>query len=75
MSLLLPQSRAGVLRAIRPVDIHGDRWVDLAVDLEDGVTTTGRLAASELPADLAPGDRVSVRFVMGQMTKVERAAG
>jgi hypothetical protein len=76
MSLLLPQERAGTVRAMRPVDIHGDRYVDLSVELDEaaGSTTpsTGRISAGECPADLAPGDRVSVRFVMGVMVRVSR---
>jgi hypothetical protein len=76
MNLLLPQTRAGVVLDARTVDIHGDRYVDLRLSLdgaEPGATpTVGRVSASECPADLAPGTRVSVRFVMGVMTKVER---
>lgn len=82
MSLLLPQERAGTVRATRPVDIHGDRYVDLSVELDDpagggAAPSTGRISAGECPADLAPGDRVSVRFVMGVMVRVSRtpAAG
>jgi hypothetical protein len=75
MSFLLPQERIGIVRQTRAVDIHGDRYVDLSLDLEDapGEARTGRIAASECPADLAVGDRVSVRFVMGVMVKVTRA--
>jgi hypothetical protein len=74
MSFLLPQERTGVVRAFRPLDIHGDRYVDVSVELEGapGENKTGRIAASECPPDLAPGDRVSVRFVMGVMVKVTR---
>lgn len=75
MSLLLPQTRAGTLQSVRLVDIHGDRWVDLVVALDDASTTpvTGRVSAMECPPDLKPGERVSVRFTMGVMTKVTRA--
>lgn len=73
MSLLLPQQIAGVVRAARPVDIHGDRYVDLTVALEGTLEPrTGRVSASECPPDLAPGEKVSVRFVMGVMVRVER---
>jgi hypothetical protein len=76
MSLLLPQTRAGVVQSARPVDIHGDRYVDVAVSLEeDGGTFTGRVSATECPSDLAPGERVSVKFTMGVATRVERARG
>lgn len=78
MSLLLPQERAGTIQAVRPVDIHGDRYVDLSIALDEpasgGTTpTAGRVAANECPADLKPGDRVSARFVMGVMVRVARA--
>jgi hypothetical protein len=71
---LLPQEIAGVVRAARPVDIHGDRYVDVSVETEEAPaqTRTGRVSAGECPADLAPGDRVSVRFVMGVMVSVKR---
>jgi len=76
VNLLLPQSRTGTVLELRPVDIHGDRYVDLHVALDDAepgkAPQTGRVSASDCPADLQPGDRVSVRFVMGVMTKVVR---
>jgi hypothetical protein len=75
VSLLLPQTRTGTVRSARPVDIHGDRYVDLTVQLEDSdpPQVTGRISAMECPPDLVPGDRVSVSFTMGVMTKVSRA--
>jgi hypothetical protein len=74
VSLLLPQTRTGTVRSLRPVDIHGDRYVDLAVSLDDAdpAPVTGRVGAMECPADLVPGERVSVRFTMGVMTRVSR---
>ena len=75
MSLLLPQDRIGTVRAARALDIHGDRYVDVSIDLDDAGSASqrGRIAASECPAELVPGDRVSIRFVMGVMVKVTRA--
>jgi len=81
MSLLLPQTRTGLVRHVQAVDIHGDRYVDLQILLEDPngadegspVPATGRVPSSECPGDLQPGDRVSVRFVVGVMTRVERS--
>ena len=74
MSLLLPQNRAGIVRAATPVSIHDDRYVDLVVTLdgEAGPPVTGRLSAGECPANLAPGERVTVRFVMGVMMRAAR---
>ena len=75
MSFLLPQTRTGVVVSVRPVDLHCDRYVDLAVAVEgDGTpASTGRISAMDCPTDLQPGDRVAVRFTMGVMTRVERA--
>jgi hypothetical protein len=77
MSLLLPQTRTGIVRTATQVDIHGDRYVDLAIALdgEPDPPARGRVAASECPGTLAPGDRVSVRFTMGVMVRVSRDAG
>jgi hypothetical protein len=74
MSLLLPQTRTGTVRQMRPVDIHGDRYVDVVVALDEpgAEPVTGRVSAMECPPDLAPGERVSVRFTMGVMTRVSR---
>lgn len=77
MSFLLPQTRTGVVASVRAVDLHGDRYIDLAVAVEgDGSpAATGRISAMDCPTDLAVGDRVAVRFTMGVMTRVERAQG
>ena len=74
MSLLLPQTRAGVVQSVRLLDIHGDRYLDLALALEDygSAPITGRIGASECPADLKVGERVSVSFTMGVITRVTR---
>jgi hypothetical protein len=74
MSLLLPQTRTGKVQSVRLVDIHGDRWVDVTVALDDADSApiTGRVSAMECPSDLKPGERVSVRFTMGVMTRVSR---
>jgi len=75
VSFLLPQSRAGTVLRVRPVDLHGDRYVDLVVKLDDvpGAPATGRLAALECPAGLTEGERVVVRFTMGVMVGIARA--
>jgi len=74
LSLLLPQEIGATVRAVRPLDIHGDRYVDvtLTTDEEPDRARTGRVPASECPADLTPGEKVRVRFVMGVMVGVKR---
>ncbi len=75
MSLLLPQTRTGTVRAATPLDIHGDRYVDLSVELDGdaGTPVRGRVGASDCPEALASGDRVRVRITMGVMVRVEQA--
>lgn len=77
VNLLLPQSRTGTVRGAMPLEIHGDRYVDLLVELdgEAGPPMRGRVGATDCPADLSPGDRVSVRITMGVMMRVERERG
>ena len=74
MSLLLPQTRAGTVRSATPISIHGDRYVDLVVALDDepGPPNAGRVGAGECPESLAAGERVNVRFTMGVIVRVER---
>ena len=73
MSFLLPQTRAGVVQGVRLVDIHGDRYLDVALVLDDdGAVAHGRVSVLECPPDLAVGDPVTARFTMGVMTHVAR---
>jgi hypothetical protein len=76
MSFLLPETHVGTLRSAKAIDIHGDRHVDIAVELDDPASEVrvGRVPATEVPAGLVPGQRVSVRFVMGVMVRVETGA-
>ena len=75
MSLLLPQTRTGTVQSVRPVDIHGDRYVDVAVLLDElgAAPVTGRVSAMECPPDLTLGERVSVSFTVGVITRMSRA--
>ncbi|MGH7740654.1 MAG: hypothetical protein ACRENS_01380 [Candidatus Eiseniibacteriota bacterium] len=72
MSLLLPQEVSATVRSARPVDIHGDRYVDVTLEIEGANVRTGRVPASDCPPDLAPGDQIRARFVMGVMVSVKR---
>ncbi len=75
MSLLLPQSRPCVIEAVQTVDIHGDRYLDLSLRLDEPgqPAIRARLSAFDCPKDLAAGERVTARFTMGVITKLERA--
>ena len=75
MSLLLPQSRTCTVLGVQPVEIHGDRYVDVALRLDEAsnAPVRARLSAFDCPQDLAAGERVTARFTMGVVTKLERA--
>ena len=55
MSLLLPQTRFGIVRSVMPVSIHGDRYVDLVIALEGSTDppVAGRVGAADCPESLA----------------------
>ena len=74
MSLLLPQTKMGTIQAVRALDIHGDRYVDVQLILDDPRTQpfVGRISAAESPPNLAEGDRVEARFTMGVLVKLTR---
>lgn len=77
MSFLLPQDRFATVDRMQSVDIHGDRYFDLALvyegDVADG-TRLARVSQSECPAGMAAGDRVSVRIVLGVVTRIAHAS-
>jgi hypothetical protein len=77
MSLLLPQNRPGTVQSASPVSIHGDRYVDVAIALDGdpAPATAGRIGATDCAAGLLPGERVTVRFVMGVIVRVTREQG
>lgn len=77
MSLLLPQTRSGTVRSAATVSIHGDRYVDVVIALDDESDGpfVGRVGAHDFPAALTPGERVKARFVMGVLVGVTREGG
>lgn len=74
MSLLLPRTVPALVRRVQPVDIHGDRYVDviLALDEAPDAPLAGRVGASDCPAGLAAGERVLASFTMGVLVRLAR---
>jgi hypothetical protein len=74
MSFLLPQTREATVVQVREVSLHGDRYLDfvLQVDEPGSAPLSVRLGAAECPADLAEGDKVQARILMGVVVKLER---
>ncbi|HEX5635266.1 MAG TPA: hypothetical protein VFX50_18610 [Gemmatimonadales bacterium] len=76
MNFLLPQTREVTVQQVRAVELHGDRYTDLLLQVDEpgSAPLSVRLGAAECPADLAVGDRLQARIVMGVVVRVERAA-
>jgi hypothetical protein len=59
------------VNAVRPFDIHGDRYLELHVTRADDPSDhLVRVPQHAVKADLAPGRRVTLTFLMGQVTEV-----
>ena len=67
-------ARNGVVREVEPYTIHGSPHVRLVVLLEGGEAIQAQLGAESVPADLAVGDAVAVRFAMNVVIAIERPA-
>jgi hypothetical protein len=50
----------GIIEAIRPFDLHGVTYYDLAVKLDDGRTEEARLGPESVAGGLRAGDRVRI---------------
>ena len=64
--------RSGIVTQVRPVEIHGARFVDVSVMLDDGSTLEGRLGTESVPPDLHPQDRVVAVAVMATLVEIRR---
>jgi hypothetical protein len=58
------------ITAIAPVIIHGDRYLDLAIDA-NGERSAVRVPLHALPRHPAVGDRVRLKLLLGQVYAVE----
>ena len=61
----------GTVRAATPIDIHGDRYTDLALLLEGEQTPLAvRIPNNLLERPPNPGDRLTIDLLMGQPQSV-----
>ncbi len=64
-----------VVNAVRPFAIHGDAYLELHVShLQDGSSHVVRVPQHAAVSPLAAGERVSLTFLMGQVTEVRTAS-
>ena len=74
MSFQLPQTRQATVLQVHAVSLHGDRYLDLVLQVDEPGTAplSVRLGAAECPSDLAEGDKVEARIMMGVVVRIER---
>ncbi len=64
--------REVTLVALKPFDLHGMRYYDLAVRFDDGTVEQARLGAESVPEGLQPGDRVVATRVANMVISISR---
>jgi hypothetical protein len=72
---MLKGSRTDVVQRIQPISIHGQISLDVFwVDPEDPEEEIrhARVGNESVPRDLSPGDRVTLHYLMGMVTHIER---
>jgi hypothetical protein len=67
-------TREAVVAEVRPYEIHGSPYVQVALAFPDKTFATAQLGAESVPDALAPGDQVVVRYAMNVVVALERPA-
>jgi len=72
---MLKGTRAGIVKRIQPVSIHGQISLDVFwVDPEDPEEEIrhARVGPESTPKDLDVGDRVTMHYLMGAITQITK---
>jgi hypothetical protein len=75
---MLKGSRDGILRKVQPISIHGQiSWDVFFVDADDpeGQVHVARVGPEAVPANLNPGDRIRLQYVLGAVINVTTLPG
>jgi hypothetical protein len=67
--------REALVLEVRRFDIHGAGFVDVTVGFPDRSTSSARLGAESVSADLKTGDRVLVSMAMNMIVAIRPADG
>jgi hypothetical protein len=73
---MLKGTRAGILKRIQPVSIHGQiSWDVFFANPEepDGQLTVARIGPEAVDQRREPGDRIEVEYLVGVAVKVTKA--
>jgi hypothetical protein len=72
---MLKGTKAGIVKRIQPVSIHGQISLDVYFadpDDPDGQVSLARLGEEAVPRGLDVGDRVNLHFVLGVVTGITK---
>jgi hypothetical protein len=72
---MLKGTRSGVVTRIQPISIHGQTSLDVFwMDPEDPESEIrhARVGDEAAPKNLAPGDRITLHYLMGSVTRIDR---
>jgi len=64
--------RDAVVTEVKPFDLHGVTYCDLAVTFSDGSTQSARLGPESVPHGLKTGDRVLVTMAANMVVSLRR---
>jgi hypothetical protein len=72
---MLKGTKAVVIRRIQPISIHGQISLDVSfTDPEDPEEEIrhARVGDETVPRDMAPGDTVTLHYILGSVTKITK---
>ena len=72
---MLRGTRSGVVTKVQPISIHGQISLDVFwTDPEDPESEIrhARVGHESAPRNLAAGDRITLHYLMGAVTRIER---
>ena len=72
---MLKGTRAAIVKRVQPVSIHGQVSLDVFwVDPEDPEEEVrhARVGNESVPRDMEAGDRVTMHYLMGQVTQITK---
>jgi hypothetical protein len=72
---MLKGTRTAIIRKIQPISIHGQIsldvfWMD-PEDIEEEIRHC-RVGDEAVPRDMAPGDTVTLHYLLGSVTKITK---
>ena len=72
---MLKGSKAGIVKRIQPVSIHGQVSLDVYfADAEDpdGQVSLARIGPESIPRNVEAGDRVELHYLLGVVTHITK---